>query len=81
MLPPASRGRDKKVPMNELIADNADSAESESTLPTTSSPRFTGVTSSVAMVPRSFSPAMDSGASPMQALYSRVRMRKGSSIA
>ena len=71
----------RNVPMNELIADSAEIAERDRILPTTSSPRRMGVTSSVAMVPRSFSPAMDSGAMPMQPLYRKVRMRKGRSIA
>ena len=42
--------------------------------------RFTGVMSKVAMVPLSFSPAIDSVAIPIQPLNNRITIKKGSSI-
>ena len=63
------------------MALSDDKALSDRTLPTTSSLLLIGVTKSVAMVPRSFSPAMDSGAIPIHPLYSIVMMMNGSIMA
>ena len=49
-------------------------------LPKAMSPRRMGVMSMVAMVPRSFSPAMDSGATAAQPEYRNIISSIGSSM-
>ena len=48
-------------------------------LPTARFPRFIGVTSMVASVPRSFSPAMESGAMDIQPEYRKMSISMGKS--
>ena len=53
---------------------------SDTTLPKANSFLFIGVTSKVAMVPRSFSPAMALGAIPITPLKSSIRISIGMSL-
>ena len=49
----------------------------ENTFPRARELLFMGVTSNVAMVPRSFSPAMDSGATDIHPLYKNIISNNG----
>ena len=57
---PISLGRDAINPKKDTTADANEVMDSANTLPVAISLRSTGVTNRLAIVPRSFSPAMDS---------------------
>ena len=78
---PMSFGSDRMVPRKLERPLSSAATLRLRILPTASSLRLTGVTSSVAMVPRSFSPAMDSGATAIQPLNTNMSMSIGTSMA
>ena len=59
---------------------NMEKSERLSTLPKANSRRFNGVTNKVAIVPRSFSPAMDGGAMDMQPMNATISSSIGISL-
>ena len=75
--PPIIFGSAAKVPIKLEQPARSAIILKENTLPSARELLFMGVTSKVAMVPRSFSPAMDSGATDMQPLYKNIISSRG----
>ena len=75
--PPIIFGSAAKVPIKLEQPARSAIMLKENTLPSARELLFMGVTSKVAMVPRSFSPAMDSGATDMHPLYKNIISSKG----
>ena len=69
---PTRDGRENIIPKKLDNPDNNVMMLRETILPIAISDLFTGVTSSVAMVPLSFSPAIESGAMATQPLNNRI---------
>ena len=76
-MPPISFGRERISPKKLQTPLMRESTLRETTFPIAIWLRLTGVTSMVANVPRSFSPAIDSGATAIQPEKRNMRMSMG----
>ena len=76
-MPPISLGMDNKIPTVEESPLSSAMMEREKIFPSASSLRRIGVTRIVAIVPLSFSPAMDSGATAMHPENRKIKISSG----
>ena len=76
--PPISFGRDRIVPSALDMPDKSATIASAAIFPTASSPRRIGVMRIVVIVPRSYSHAIDSGATAIQPEKRKIMRSSGS---